>query len=93
MQFDWDHGNTTKCEKHGLTRALIEEFFRSEPRVSPDPAHSVLEERFIAVDRILGGRAVFVAFCWRDGKIRPISARYMHEKEVRAYENRPPYDH
>ena len=93
MHFDWDTGNKAKCEKHGLTRALVEAFFRSEPHVSPDPAHSKAEQRFIAVGRMPDGRAVFVAFCWRGDKIRPISARYMHEKEVRAYENRPRYDH
>ena len=39
------------------------------------------------------GRPAFVAFCWRGEKIRPISARYMHDREARRYENRPDYDH
>ena len=30
-------------------------------------------------------RAAFIAFCWRDSKIRPISARYMHAREVARY--------
>lgn len=93
MQFDWDNGNTAKCEKHGLTRAEIEAFFRAEPRVAPDPAHSSAEQRFIAVGATPGGRPAFVAFCWRAGKIRPVSARYMHAREVKRYEESPPADH
>lgn len=93
MHFDWDPGNTTKCEKHGLTRADIEAFFRAHPRVAPDPAHSTTEQRFIAVGRTPGGRPAFVAFCWRDDKIRPVSARYMHAREVKRYEDSPDPDH
>jgi uncharacterized DUF497 family protein len=86
MDFDWDDGNAAKCEKHGLNRAEIEAIFRAKPRVAPDPKHSAAETRFIAVGRTPGGRAAFVAFCWRAGRIRPISARYMHAREVRRYE-------
>ena len=56
MQFDWDDGNTTKCQKHGMTIPEIEAFFRARPRVAPDPAHSVTEQRHIAVGRATGGR-------------------------------------
>ena len=93
MQFDWDDGNSAKCEKHGLTRAGIEAFFPSEPRVAPDPLHSATEQRFIAVDPMPDGRPAFVDFCWRGDKIRPVSARYMHDREARRYENRPLNDH
>ena len=89
MDFDWDNGNTAKCAKHGLTRVEIESVFHLDPDVNPDPVHSTHEERFFAIGRNLAGRYVFVAFCLRDGKVRPISARYMHAKEVRYYENRP----
>ena len=95
IAFDWDHGNSTKCEKHGLTRAQIEAMFRAGLHVAPDPEHSsAAEQRFIAVGLTLEGRAAFIDFCWRDGKIRPISARYMHAREVARYasafpENRP----
>jgi uncharacterized DUF497 family protein len=61
--------------------------------VAPDPAHADAERRFIAVGRVPDGRPAFVAFCLRGDKIRPVSARYMHDKEARRYENRPRYDH
>ncbi len=93
MQFDWGSGNEAKCEKHGLTRAEIEAFFRAEPRVAPDPLHSQMEQRFIAVGRTPSGRPAFVAFCWRGDKIRPVSARYMHAREALKYENRPLNNH
>jgi uncharacterized DUF497 family protein len=88
--FDWDEGNREKCLRHGLTLVEIEELFRSEPRVSPDIAHSANETRYLAVGRARGGRALFVAFTLRliDGghRIRPISARPMHAKEIAHYE-------
>ena len=87
MQFDWDQGNIGKCQAHGLTIAEIEGFFRAGPRVAPDMAHSAAEHRLIAVGLTPGGRAAFVAFCWRGGKIRPVSARYMHAREARRHEN------
>jgi uncharacterized protein len=96
MRFDWDFdgddGNTAKCAKHGVARIEVESVFHLDPDISPDPLHSLSEDRFIAIGRNLAGRNVFVAFCLRDGKVRPISARYMHMKEVRRYENRTPDD-
>ncbi len=93
MKFDWDEGNRAKVQTHGLSVAEIEAFFRAGPRVAPDPVHSVAEARFIAIGRAGSGRPAFVAFCWRGDMIRPISARYMHDREVRRYENRSAHDH
>ena len=82
MQFDWDIGNEAKCEKHGLTRAEIEYALSNHARFAADPDHSVNEQRFIALSRTEDGRPVFIVFCWRDDKLRPISARYMHKREA-----------
>ena len=90
--FDWDAGNREKCRKHGLTIEEIESVFAAGPAVGPDAAHSRSEERFRAVGIGDSGRYVFVVFTIRaqgdDLLIRPVSARYMHAKEVRAYEQR-----
>jgi hypothetical protein len=55
-----------------------------------DIKNSVFEERFVAIGRTPGGRYAFVAFTPRQhGErllLRPISARYMHKKEVAKYE-------
>lgn len=90
--FDWDGGNLQKCQKHGVTVEEIESVFVGAPAIGPDAAHSTAEVRFLAIGTARSGRCVFLAFTWRerDGAnlIRPISARYMHAKEVQHYERR-----
>ena len=60
------------------------------PRIAPDPKHSADEDRLIAVGKTSTGRPIFVAFTVRtkEGRrlIRPVTARYMHVKEIAAYE-------
>ena len=88
--FDWDKGNREKCRKHGVSVAEIEAVLRNDPAVAPDPKHSHSEDRFIAIGRNAEGRPLFVAFTFRSRKgryyIRPVSARYMHKKEIVRYE-------
>ena len=52
--------------------------------------HSSVEQRFRAVGKSTGGRHVFLVFTLRSRGasvlIRPISARYMHRKEIDDYE-------
>ncbi len=88
--FDWNHGNLKKCQKHGVKIAEIESAFHQTMAVFPDPAHSQGEDRFIGIGKTHQGRSVFIAFTLRthsdDVLIRPISARYMHQKEVEHYE-------
>lgn len=88
--FEWDDGNRDKCQKHGVSLKALESAFRQTLSIFPDPAHSQNEERFIAIGKTETGRSVFVVFTLRsrDGEIfiRPISARYMHRKEVEHYE-------
>lgn len=88
--FDWDRGNRVKCQKHGVSIAQIEALFTHGPRIAPDLKHSADEDRLIAVGRTGTGRPVFVVFTIRmkNGRhlIRPVAARYMHAKEVEAYE-------
>jgi uncharacterized protein len=88
--FDWDSGNRAKCQKHGVSIEQVESVFLGSPRVAPDPKHSSAEDRLIAVGKTSAARWAFVAFTLRvkDGRrlIRPITARYMHAKEIAAYE-------
>jgi uncharacterized DUF497 family protein len=92
--FDWDGGNREKCQKHGVSVADIEFVLTNEPRVAPDPAHSNEEQRLIGIGLTAEGKAIFVAFTFRskgdERLIRPISARYMHKKEIQAYEKKSP---
>jgi uncharacterized protein len=88
--FEWDRGNRDKCQKHGVTIAAIESVFLGAVAVFPDPAHSNVEERFKAIGRAGDKRSVLIVFILRrrgnDLFIRPLSARYMHKKEVDHYE-------
>ena len=70
--------------------SVIEALFANGPRVALDPGHSEAEDRLIAVGRTKNGRPIFVAFTIRTKDkrrlIRPVTARYMHAKEIEAYE-------
>jgi uncharacterized protein len=92
--FDWDRGNRAKCEKHGLSIATIEGLFTRPLAILPDAAHSQQEKRLRAIGRTEKGRGVFIIFTLRrkddELLIRPVSARYMHKKEIDAYEKENP---
>jgi uncharacterized DUF497 family protein len=88
--FEWDKGNRNKCQRHGVSLETIERLFQRPLAVFPDPEHSGTEERFKAIGRTDDGSGVLIVFTLRgeeeDTFIRPISARYMHRKEVEHYE-------
>ena len=92
--FDWDDGNRDKCQKHGVLIREIERLFERMVLIGPDVAHSAAEQRFPAIGATPTGRRVFLVFTWRtkDGLrfLRPISARYMHKKEVTSHEKEIP---
>jgi len=88
--FDWNEGNLKKVESHGISLAEIEWFFlQGKIHVAPDPKHSGSETRFLAIGPSPMGRPMIVAFTMRKRRgerlIRPISARYMHEREAMKY--------
>lgn len=87
--FEWDEGNWPKCGKHGVSREEIEQVMQGQPAVLPDPHPR--EPRLRAIGRTTDGRWVFLVFMLRKldrvTVIRPISARYMHQKEIDHYES------
>lgn len=86
-QFDWDDGNSAKNRSHGLEISEIEEVFLSERKLlAVDYKHSQAESRYILLACNRQGRWLYVVFTLRQDKIRVISARYMHQKEVSRYE-------
>lgn len=88
--FDWDKGNWPKCGQHGLSRADIESVFEGGPAVLADRNPPMTEMRYNAVGKTDAGRYAFIVFTLREKEgrmlIRPISARYMHKKEIESYE-------
>jgi len=93
-EFDWDAGNLEKCQKHGVSVAEIEGLFARLHAIRLDMEHSLSEERLRAIGKTGEGRYVFPVFTIRERNnerfIRPISARYMHGKEVAHYEEDNP---
>jgi uncharacterized DUF497 family protein len=92
--FDWDSGNREKCQKHGMSIAAIESMFQGPVVILPDKENSLNEQRYRAIGTTVKGRKAFVVFTLRHQggtmRLRPISARYMHRKEVQAYEKAYP---
>ncbi len=89
--FDWDSGNSKKIKKHGVLPEDIEGFFQQDSiYVAPDIKHSQKEERYLAVGSSPKGQPMVVVFTFRENEgkrlIRPISARFMHDKEAKRYE-------
>lgn len=86
--FDWDSANWPKCGKHGVSREEIEQIFIGAPVVMPDPFPD--EPRMRAIGKNAAGRYIFVVFMPREiegqTRLRPVSARYMHPKEIEHYE-------
>lgn len=86
--FDWVDGNWPKCGKRGVSRQEIEQVLLGAPAVMPDPHPD--EPRMRAIGQTAAGRHVFLVFMLREVNgltlLRPISARYMHRKEVDHYE-------
>ena len=87
--FDWDNGNWPKCGKHGVSVEEIEQVLLGNPAVMSDPHPD--EPRMRAIGRTKAGRFVFLVFMLRQDDVqtllRPISARFMHQKEIDHYEN------
>jgi uncharacterized protein len=87
--FDWDEGNSQKCQSHGVSLHEIEQAFEGA-QYFDDVKHSKEEKRFILINKTLLSRFVFIVFTLRftlSGIVaRPISARYMHSKELKKYE-------
>ena len=81
--FDWDSGNLPKCLRHGVSLAEIEALFAGDVFVVKDT--TVAGERRTLAFGQGAGRWIFCVFAWRGPRIRSVSVRYMHEKEVRRY--------
>jgi len=87
--FDWDKGNARKNDKHGVSMAEAEQVFFNEPLLIIDDAqHSQDECRFHALGKTNEDRKLHITFTLRNAneKIRVISARDMHRKEQKIYE-------
>ena len=72
-----------------MSREKIEQVLLGEPAVMADPFPD--EPRLRAIGKTRSGSYLFLVFMLREiggqTRLRPISARYMHQREVDYYEN------
>jgi uncharacterized DUF497 family protein len=88
--FEWDTGNSAKCQEHGLSLAEIESVDSRRVLIVNDEANSETEQRFRAIGVTASGRRAFIVFTPRGKRLRPLGARYMHGKEIDRYEKDNP---
>ena len=89
--FAWDKANLSKCQEHGVSSAEVEHVLaHAATLIVPDLKNSRAEPRYLAIGRTAADRYAFVVFTPRQTGarifLRPISARYMHKKEIKKYE-------
>jgi uncharacterized protein len=88
--FDWDDGNSRKsADKHEVIQSEAEQIFFNQPLILvEDIGHSQKEERYQALGKTGDERLLHVSFTLRaqGTLIRVISARDMHRKERKIYE-------
>ena len=88
--FEWDEGNSRKsADKHDVSQAEAESIFFNDPLiVVEDTKHSERKARLNALGKTSQNRLLHITFTLRQNgaMIRVISARDMHRKERKAYE-------
>lgn len=87
-QFQWDHGNERKgSDKHNISKEEAEQVFFNQPLLLlEDKTHSQKEMRLHALGKADNNRKLHITFTIRINQIRIISARPMHKKERKSYE-------
>lgn len=88
MLFEWDPAKAAaNLEKHDVSFEEAASVF-SDPLADTydDPDHSKGEQRFLTFGYSAQGRALLVAHCDRQDRVRIIHAREMTRREKRDYE-------
>ena len=85
--FEWDKGNWDKnFVKHKITNQEIEEvFFDDNKLLLEDVLHSSTETRFILIGKTSHRKLLFIVFTIRNQKVRVVSARPLHKKEITIF--------
>lgn len=89
LSFQWDEGNKTKIYKRNITINDCEQAFNSDKIfIQRDHLHSETEDRYVLINQPKYYRHLFIVFTIRNNLVRIISARYMHRKEIKSYEEK-----
>ncbi len=85
--FDWDAGNIHKVSSR-VPLEIVEEAFFRDPLVAFDSEHSSRKEKRYLLICLKFKKPVFLVFTMRNNKVRVLTARYMHKREVKKYEKK-----
>jgi uncharacterized DUF497 family protein len=89
FEFEWDRGNSFKSKaKHGISTKEVEEIFDLKTAIplGRQILPKVDEERLCVIGPTSSGKMISVVFTFRQGRVRPISARPASRKEREKYE-------
>jgi uncharacterized DUF497 family protein len=83
--YEWDETKyATNLRTHQIAFELIYEFDWSKAAFRPDRRFDYGEDRVVAYGRI-GGKGYAVVYMQRGDRVRIISLRRAHEKELKQY--------
>jgi len=90
MKFEWDAAKAARnLAKHGIMFEEAGSVFGDRlGRITPDPRHSVDEDRYVLLGYSRRQRLLAVMFAERGEAIRIISARRATRRERRDYEEK-----
>ena len=92
LTFEWDSRKArSNLAKHGVAFERATTIF-GDPRslTIPDPEHSLIEPRFIAMGKAFDNKLLVVVHTERGDNIRIISARRANSRERKFYEEEIP---
>ncbi len=85
-RFVWDDAkNAENIRIHGISLEIVYQLDWSQVAIRKDKRFDYGEERSFVIGRV-NDKPYYVVIAPRDGTIRVLSARRMHEKEARRYE-------
>jgi uncharacterized protein len=87
-QFDWDAGNRSKGQKHGVEPSEVVSLFHRTVFLAGrivEPAHD--ERRWLLLGETDAGRRLALIFTRRANQLRPISCRPMRPNERKLYDD------
>jgi uncharacterized protein len=90
VRFEWDpRKDETNSRKHGIRFAEAESVFVDDHAITiTDDESDPNEQRFVSIGIGLKGNILAVAYCYRETKIRIISARLAESHERLQYEEK-----
>jgi uncharacterized DUF497 family protein len=88
LSFEWDPGKAgANLAKHGVSFEEASTLFGDELALTiPDPAHSLVERRFVTIGNSHQQRILVAVHTERGNNMRLISARCASRKERHQYE-------